>query len=87
MLICIHGGTISFVSVLTVKNLEPAVLDGLAQRAAAEGRSVQDLARETLARAAALPAARDQLAALQRDRTPMEWNDFEAFRERRRRAH
>jgi plasmid stability protein len=75
------------VSVLTVKNLEPEVLEGLARRATAEGRSVQDLARETLARAAALPAVYDQLALLQRERTPMDWSDFVTFRERQRRAY
>jgi plasmid stability protein len=74
-------------SVLTIKNLEPEVLERLAQRAAAEGRSVQDLARETLARAAALPLVHEQLAVLQSERTPMDWNDFIEFRNRRHRAH
>lgn len=73
-------------SVLTVKNLGADVLEGLAQRAAAEGRSVQELARETLARAAALPALHEQLQTWQRDRTPMEWSEFMTFRDRRRRA-
>ena len=81
------GGTMESMSVLTVKNLDPEVLEGLADRAAAEGRSVQDLARETLARAAALPIIREQLSTLQRERTAMEWTEFMAFRERRRRAH
>ena len=74
-------------SVLTVKNLDREVLAGLAQRAAAEGRSVQELARETLARAAALPAALEQLEALRRERTPMDWVEFDSFRKQRRNAH
>ena len=74
-------------SVLTVKNLDPEVLDGLAQRAAAEGRSVQDLAREILARGAALPIVREQLSVMQRERKVMDWNEFITFRERRLRAH
>jgi plasmid stability protein len=73
-------------SVLTVKNLDPEVLKGLAQRAESEGCSVQELARETLARAAALPAIRAQLAVLQSERTPMSWDAFEAFRRERRSA-
>ena len=73
-------------SVLTVKNLDADVLEALAQRAAAEGRSVQDLARETLARAAAMPAVHEQLKTWRDDRTPMEWAEFVRFRDRRRRA-
>lgn len=74
------------VSVLTVKNLDEGVLARLAERAAAEGRSVQELARECLTRAADVPTLHEQLAARRAERWPMSWEQFEKFRQRPRRA-
>lgn len=69
---------------LTVKNVDPAVLQGLAAWAAQEGISVQEAARRALTRAAAAPVLADQLAELRRTREPMSWERFEQLRRRRR---
>jgi hypothetical protein len=73
---------------LNVKNLEPDVVERLAQQAAAEGMSQQEWIRQTLRRSAARLSPAELLARRQ-DARPMSADEFAAIRRRaatRRRA-
>jgi hypothetical protein len=73
---------------LNVKNLEPDVVERLAQQAAAEGMSQQEWIRQTLRRSAARLSPAELLARRQ-DARPMSAEEFAVIRRRaatRRRA-
>ena len=74
---------------ITIKDVPDDDLRAIADRAKAQGISVQSYLRRVLAREAALPVVRDQIrdlaAALRATRTPMSWEVFERVRREARR--